>query len=116
MSAPHRYISGSRATDLLPTAYVLETAKRAAARACAEAATGCAWADPAAAKRLLDLIPYVALAALAELCIDVRRERLARCLLLDPLDGVDELDRLKREPGWRADLVEVVVQTIGGGR
>jgi hypothetical protein len=112
----HRLHSSVSASDALPTATVLAAAKRAASRACADRAMDCAWSDPARARFWIEAIPYVALAALAEVCLDVKRERLARCLRLDPLDGVDELDRLRKAELDLADPIETVVLAIGGGR
>src|SRR4051794_27391787 len=103
-----------RASDLLPTAQAVALAKGLAARACASQAADDAWPHINAAVAWIELIPMVALAALAELCPDVAVERLALCLGLDSAAAERRLFACRRRDRWSEDLVAAVVQQVRG--
>lgn len=112
----HRVQLSSTAGDVLPTQWAIDTVKRLAAVHCCSAAADVAWPTLEVAQACLADIPFVALSALVAACPEVRPERLARCLGLDPLDGVDALAARKAaDPNWFAEMDRGLLATLAGG-
>jgi hypothetical protein len=111
----HRLALPATAQELLPTAEAIRAAKDAALSGMAAELANQPWPPGPEAHWLLDEVPLIALAVLADACAGVAIERLARALGLDPLDGPAALSALRRTDAWPTRAWRAARAALQGG-
>lgn len=100
------------ASDLLPTAAVIHRVKALSWEACCDEAYRLGWPVGEAGLAVIRLAPGVAQLALGAVCPEVPHSRLARCLRLDPLAGLDaQLEALVVGP-WPWATAETIARQV----